>query len=207
MRFNNHTVVFDLETTDDPSNRSIIEIGAVILSPELSRIGARFQALVRPNVGVDYVSDRVVELTGHTRDSLKSAKLWDKVTPEFENWVKDICGNIKKVRLAAWGNYFDINVLRDEYDAFGLPFPFSGTCIDVKTAALMWASMSGRRTDSLSVASAAKELGLEPIGSYHRADVDAEMTARIFQSIMAKMSGGVWVGKQYIAVAMKEDES
>jgi DNA polymerase III epsilon subunit-like protein len=196
MKWNNHIVVFDLETTAC-DQQAITEIGAVVLDPELDRVVGRFQSFVLP----DYpVTKRAWEITGHNPEDLARAPAWPDVAKMFEDWVVATCGNIKRVRLAAWGNYFDINVLRNQYARHGLPYPFSGTCIDVKTAALMWAACSGRRTDKLSVEQCAEHMGLTPSGSYHRADVDADMTAQIFQRAMYELAGGVWIGKQYVHV-------
>jgi DNA polymerase III alpha subunit (gram-positive type) len=148
------------------------------------------------------VSDYVVDLTGHTREDLAAADPFPAVAERFHDWClkKSGVNRLAKLRLAAWGNYFDVNVLRAEYAAWGLPYPFSGTAIDVKTAALLWCAASGRRTDSLSVHKCAEAMNIVPLGPYHRADVDADATAQIFQRAVGDLAGGVWVGRQYVAV-------
>lgn len=199
MRWSSSVVVFDLETTGTPE-QAITEIGAVVLTRDLHRVIGRFQSFVKPDFPV---SEHVWAITGHRPEDLTTADSWPAVAKRFEEWVEQKTGgNLKKCRLAAWGNYFDINVLRAQYARHELPYPFSGTCIDVKTAALMWCSASGRRTDTLTVKSCAEEMRLTPQGEYHRADVDADMTGQIFQQVMADLSGGVWIGKQFVAVGI-----
>jgi DNA polymerase III epsilon subunit-like protein len=201
MRFNNPVVVFDLETTAC-DNQAITEIGAVVLDEDLRLCDKMFQSYVRPDFPV---TQRSLEITGHDPKVLAEAPPWSSVVHEFENWVDDHAHeNVKKVRLAAWGNYFDINVLRAQYKRHGVVYPFSGTCLDVKTVALMWAALSGRRTDKMSVQHCAEEMSLVPTGPYHSALVDALMTARIFQRVMKEISGGVWLhsgtSKKYVRV-------
>jgi DNA polymerase III epsilon subunit-like protein len=202
MKFNNPIVVFDLETNADPDNQAITEIGAVVLDENLRLEDRMFQSFVRPDFPV---TQRSLDITGHDPKVLAEARPWSEVVGEFETWVEDHAHeNVKKVRLAAWGNYFDVNVLRAQYKRHGVVYPFSGTCLDVKTAALMWAALSGRRTDKMSVQHCADEMSLVPTGTYHSALVDALMTARIFQRVMAEVSGGVWVDaggfKKYVRV-------
>jgi DNA polymerase-3 subunit epsilon len=199
MRFKFPIIVFDLETTGC-QHQAVTEIGAVALTGDLSRVEGRFQSLVYPDF---LVTEKSLEITGHNPDELMAADPWPKVAVSFEMWISQQTGKpANRSRLAAWGNYFDVNVIRNQYARHGLDYPFSGTCIDVKTAALMWCALSGRSTDSLSVEKCAKHIGLEPVGRYHRADVDAEMTGQIFERVMADLAGGVWVGpKQYVSVS------
>lgn len=199
MKFNFHTIVFDLETTDDEKSRSIIEIGATLLDKELNIVD-HYSSLVFP---ANIVSDYVIKLTGILREELKEARSFIDVAEEFENWVTIRNKlNIKNCRLAAWGNYFDINVLRKEYWGYERNFPFSGTCVDVKTVALTYLALSGQRTDSCSVANAAKILDIKPCGSYHRALTDADATAKIYIEMLKRIKNGVWIDKQYIKIGV-----
>lgn len=189
MKFNNPLVVFDLETTDDPADRRIIEIGAVYLDKDLGH-QSTFREFVNPGVPV---SQFVQDLTTITPGELSRADPFPAVAARFEAWVSGLC-NIKQARLAAWGNYFDVNVLRQEFAKAGMDYPFSGTCIDVKTAALMWCAMAGKRTDKLGVETMMGHLGLptEHV-TFHRAQEDALATANIFRAVMIDLAGGVWV--------------
>jgi DNA polymerase III epsilon subunit-like protein len=196
MRLNGELVVFDLEATsnqeradDKPAiqtNDFIIEIGAAFLDRELKLVDT-FERLVRPE---EPITPFITEITSITPSMCEGRPLWKDIGPEFEEWVRGHRGNIKRVRLAAWGNYFDVPLLRRAYARYGLPYPFSGTCIDVKTLALAWMALSGRRTDKLGVETVASEMGIHPDGRYHRALTDAVTEARILQRVFADLENG-----------------
>ena len=200
IHFNHGFIVFDLETTDDENNRRIIQVGAIKLDPWL-QIEGTFYRLVNPEVEV---SDFVLELTGTRKEELDKAFTIEKVVSEFEAWV----GNIKKQRLAAWGNYFDINVLRNEYKRINRPYPFSGTVLDVKTLALTYLAISGQRTDKkCSLQGVVENLGLstsndnaEHRDTYHDAHFDAWQTARVLKELLPMFKSSVWFNKQRFLV-------
>ena len=168
MRLNNELVVFDLEATSNQedadsrpalqTNNFIIEIGAAFLDRDLKLIDT-FERLVRPE---EPITPFITEITSITPAMCKGQPLWKDIGPEFEAWVSRHCQNIKRVRLAAWGNYFDIPLLRRAYAHYNLPFHFSGTCIDVKTMAMAWIALSGRRPDTLGVETVASTMNMRP---------------------------------------------
>lgn len=197
MKLNNSIIILDLEATsnqvDDKKplvqeNNYIIEIGAVLISKDLE-IVSTFSSLVRPE---EPVTPFITGLTGITQEQVDAALLWPDVSKSFEAWAST-SGNIKNVRLAAWGNYFDMPLLRKVYRNYSVPFPFSGVMFDIKTVAFMWAALSGRRTDKLSVDTLVKEMGITVKGDFHRALVDAEAEAQVFIRAMKDLSGGVFI--------------
>lgn len=191
FRLHTPLVVIDLEATLEKDERGyqrndhIIDVGAVLIGTDL-QILARWEALVKPPVRV---SEFITKLTGITNEQLADQPDWAVVGPAFEAWVKSQIGNPKKARLAAWGNYFDIPLLRANYQDRGLDFPFAGTALDVKTVAFLWQSLSGRRTDKLNLEIMAKDLGLEPDGRLHRALTDADLTARVLIELWHQLQG------------------
>jgi inhibitor of KinA sporulation pathway (predicted exonuclease) len=113
---------------------------------------------------------------------------------QLESFLLKNSKNLKHVRFAAWGTYFDIPILRKHYREHNIQFPVSGTALCVKTLALMWLAWSGKRTDKCSVESVAKMINCEPpFGNYHRALVDAEVTADILCRIYADFSTGAFI--------------
>jgi len=196
MRLNNELIVLDLEATsnqedadDKPTvqtNNFIIEIGAAFLDRDLKLVDT-FEHLVRPE---EPITPFITQITSITPEMCEGQPLWKEVAPEFEAWIMSHCDNIKRVRLCAWGTYFDIPLLRRAYGRYERPFPFSGTCFDVKTFALMWTALSGRRTDKLGVETVASMMGVQPEGRYHRALTDAVTEAKILQRIFADLEGG-----------------
>jgi len=205
MKLNNDLLVLDLETTSAQdehgyqTNNDIIQIGAVLLNRQLTPI-ASYDSLVKPR---EQVSEYITQLTGITDEAAQAARPFPTVIAELEAFVTSRVANIKNVRLCAWGTYFDIPILRRLYKEHLLQFPFSGTAFDVKTMAMMYMSLSGRRTDKLSVQHVANILSLEPSGSYHDALVDAKMEARILKRIFDDLDGGTYVNGKLLKIINK----
>jgi DNA polymerase III epsilon subunit-like protein len=214
MKLHNELIVFDLEATStrEPSedrppvqtNNFIIEIGAAFLNRELQIVDT-FEQLVRPE---EPISPFITELTGITPHMCESQPLWKEAAPKFEAWVTQHARNFKSARLCAWGNYFDVPLLRRCYERYALPYPFSGTCFDAKTIAMMWCSLSGHRTDKLGVDAVARLMGIEPEGAFHRAKADAVVEARIVQRVFRDLDGGTFVsagdGRPWIHVKIQK---
>ncbi len=207
MLWHNDLVVIDLETTDDEKDRHIIEIGAVRLDREL-RLLDTFSSLCYPG---NMISPFVEQLTGITQEELNQSPRFSEVFAKLINWIP---GNLKRVRLCAWGNYFDINVLRQECKFWNIPYPFSGTAFDVKTVAALWCALSGRRTDKLGLQHVYKEMFPNISGGqWHRALADAVATAQVLEKAVKDLDGGVWLSQpgltrgRYIQVREPKDVS
>jgi DNA polymerase III epsilon subunit-like protein len=191
FKLSNDIIVIDLEATagtdkdGHQTNDFIIDIGAVLLNKDMEFLGS-FSETVQPE---ESISPFIAELTGITNEMVADRPLWSKVGQDFEDWVRQKSGNPKKARLAAWGNYFDIPLLRKSYERYKLHYPFAGTAVDVKTLAFTWLAFSGRRTDKLNLEILAKHLGIEPDGEYHRAITDAKVTALVLQEIWSQLQG------------------
>ena len=191
FKLHNPVVVIDLEATagkDDRGNQTnncIIDLGAVYLNERLEVVST-FESLVRPE---EPVTPFITKLTGITQEMLASQPDFSVVGPQLLKWVELHAGNVKKVRLAAWGNYFDIPLLRRNFQNHGLEFPFSGTALDVKTLGFLWLSQSGRRTDKVSLEFFAQHFAIPVEGSWHRALVDARVTALTMVHIWKDIQG------------------
>lgn len=200
FKLHNPLIVLDLEATAGQdvqgrqTNNCIIDVGAVYLDERLEVKGT-FQALVKP---AEPVTPFITKLTGITPAMVEDQPGFEVVGMDFVRWAEGLAGNLKKVRLAAWGNYFDIPLLRKNYHDAGLDFPFSGTALDVKTLAFLWLSQSGRRTDKISLEFFAGHFGLKVDGSWHRALTDAQVTAGTLV--------GVWNDLQGFFVPVKEGD-
>lgn len=198
FKLNTPFVVIDLEATAGKdargfqTNDEIIDLGAVYLDEALQPQG-EFSSLVRPEAPI---TEFITKLTGITPAMTADKPDFEAVGGQFVDWVKEKAGNVKKIRLAAWGNYFDIPLLRRNYQAHGREFPFAGTALDVKTLAILWLSHSGRRTDKVSLEELAGLFGINPGGAYHRALTDARVTAGILVRIWKEMAGIFIPGKE-----------
>ncbi len=190
FKLHNPIVVIDLEATagQDESGRQtnncIIDLGAVYLDEALE-VRDTFESLVKP---VEPVTPFITKLTGITPEMVDEKPGFAEVGARFSSWVQSLAGNLKKVRLAAWGNYFDIPLLRKNYYDAGLDFPFAGTALDVKTLAFLWLSQSGRRTDKIGLEFFADHFGLGEV-TWHRALADARVTALTLVRIWRDLQG------------------
>jgi len=195
MKISKDIVVIDLEATSardeegHQENNYIIDVGAVYVDRELEIVD-RFSSLVKPR---ERITDQIAELTGITNEMVEDAAEWDVVARAFQDWIRGRAGDLKKIKLAAWGAYFDIPLLRRLYRTYGLAYPFGGAALDVKSVAFVWQALAGHRTDKASVEHVAGLMGLKPEGAYHRAGVDAEVEARILQRCLCDLNQGAFL--------------
>jgi len=199
MKISTELIVFDLESTSNQetkyekpkvqTNNFIIEIGAVLINKNLEIVD-EFQHFVKPE---ESITPFIEELTGISNDLVHKEPTWEQVASKFEQWALSHTKNFKSVRLCAWGNYFDIPLLRKCYSHYGMYYPWSGTALDCKTIAFLWCALSGRRTDKLSVEHLASLMNISPEGNYHRAIVDAQVQAKIIQKALKDLSSGYFL--------------
>jgi DNA polymerase III epsilon subunit-like protein len=181
MRVPFRLIIVDLETNggtvEDPTAHRIIEIGAIRLDEEL-QIEEEFSMLVdgRP------VLDNVVKIHGIRNEDLAGKPLFAQAHVDFDEW----CGAKQDYILGAWGAYFDIPVLRAEYQRIGIPFPHRGESFDVK--AVVWWDLlkQNKPARRLGLSQAAGLYGVEFEGKKHRAVDDARATARVLQAVSGK---------------------
>lgn len=203
MKLNNEFLVFDLETTSgkdeegNQTNNDIIQIGAVLLDRSLNQ-RATFNYLVKPR---ESISQYITDLTGITNKDVENEPDFNTVANEFERYFFQFANNYKTIRLCAWGNYFDIPILRKLYREYKRFYPFSGSAFDIKTLAMFWMSMSGHRTDKLSVEHVADVMGIKPVGNYHNAMVDAQTEADILRRIFTDFNNGVFVDGKLLKIS------
>lgn len=200
FNLNTDLLVIDLEATagvdenGNQTNNYIIDLGAVLLDRDL-KVVSTFETLIKPE---EEISKFITELTHIDNKMVLNEDLFPLAIERFHTWLKESLDgrSIKKVRLCSWGTYFDIPLLRKVYNKYGMDFPFSGTAFDVKTMALMWHSLSGKKTDKLQVSTVAREMKIKAEGSYHRAITDAVVESKILQRIWADLQGFYIEGKK-----------
>jgi len=114
------------------------------------------------------------------------------------------------VRLACFGTYFDIPLLRNVCQKYQIQFPFSGSVIDIKSMAILWLSLAGYKTSQSNLETIVRTLNLEFDGHHHRALVDADITVKILQKIHKDLANGFFLDtnnaskkKTYIALEQK----
>ncbi|WP_028975324.1 3'-5' exonuclease [Spirochaeta cellobiosiphila] len=191
FKLNNPLLVLDLEATagkDDKgyqTNNYIIDIGSVLLDTDLKVIG-EYDHLVKPG---ESISDFIHKLTGISNELVQEEPYFDEISKDWHRWIESFDINLKKLRLAAWGNYFDIPLLRRNYQQYDLKYPFSGTALDIKSIAFLWLSLSGRRTDRYDVQSMAQMLNIQVDGTFHRAITDARAETALLQRFWSDLEG------------------
>ncbi|MBR0146365.1 MAG: PolC-type DNA polymerase III [Eubacterium sp.] len=163
-------VVFDIETTGLSMKRcKIIEIGAVRVDAYGNEIG-RFSEFINPEEPIPY---EITLLTSITDDMVMNAPNINVILPKFLEFAKDAI-------LVAHNATFDTGFIQENCSRLGLPYPF--TALDTMTLSYVLLPQLGRYTlDRL-----CKHFGVVN-AHHHRACDDADVTAKIFVSLMKMM--------------------
>lgn len=177
MRFPFDLIVLDLETNGSKENR-IVEIGAVRLNVEMQMVD-RFSALVdgRP------VTDKVIAIHHISNEMLIGKPTFAEIYRKFDEW----CAKSEYYLLSAFGAYFDMPVLRAEYDRLNLAFPHRGEALDIKGVAWWELWRRGFPVKGLKLERALELFQLTFEGVKHRALPDAYNEARL----LLKMAGRI----------------
>lgn len=172
MRTPFDVIVFDLETAGAPEHR-IVELGAVRLGRDLAVID-RFGALIdgRP------VDEETRAIHHITDDMISDKPKFAEMHMLFDEW----CQKSDPYVLTAFGAYFDIPVLREEYKRIGRKYPHPGHAIDIKSIAWMEILKRDLPCKRLDVERALELLGLKYEGTRHRGPDDAWNEARILMA-------------------------
>ena len=167
-------VVFDTETTGFNAGGidQMIEIGAVKLSD--GEIVERFDELINPG---RHIPDNITELTNISDDMVKDKPNEEEVTKKFLEWIGDL-------PLVAHNAKFDISFLEMAMKKYNLG-TLNNTVID--TLELSRTLDQGFARHSLSALVARYNVDFDEEG-HHRADYDAEGTAKVYQKMMQKLS-------------------
>ena len=168
-------VVFDTETTGFNAGGmdQMIEIGAVKIHGD--EIIDRFDELIDPG---RKLSNKITELTCITDDMLKGKDNEETVTKKFLAWVGD-------APMVAHNAKFDISFLEMAMKKYNLG-ELKNTIID--TLELSRTLDQGFARHSLSALVARYNIPWEE-DAHHRADYDAEGTAKVFSKMLNKLTG------------------
>ncbi len=181
--FEDEFIVFDIETTGlSPLNSKITEIGAVLVKKD--EVISVFNTFVDPEVPIP---EEIVKLTGITDEMVKGAPK----TKEAIQMFLDFIGNRM---LVAHNASFDISFIRKAAADYDLPF--TNAYLDtVSMSRFVNPDLKKHKLDTI-----AEYFGLGDF-NHHRASDDAEMCARIFYRMVAKLQNdGVDTPAQMSAV-------
>jgi inhibitor of KinA sporulation pathway (predicted exonuclease) len=171
-----HYIIFDLELNSRVFKsripNEIIEIGAVKLDEELQVIG-QFHSFVRPKV-FRKLFPLIRKKTGIKQAEIDTADGFKDVLASFRQWI----GN--DYVLCSWG-YDDIHHLKAncKFNRRGTDWLKRNMDIQREVSKL-YQLPQGQR---FSLKNALEHLNIPIIGRLHRADNDAEHTAKIFISV------------------------
>jgi len=182
MKFSFNTICLDIETTD-VSNEigSIIQLGAIYLNDEFEEIDS-FSTYIKPLDS--HRNQKAMSVNEISEDILAHSPSLTEALELFENFVFQKLKN-NKIRLAAWGAYFDIPFLRMQYKKIHREWPFGHKSIDLKSIAI-W-ELSKRNIPLFGgVEKALKYLNLEFEGRQHDALADINNSVRVLKKIIAQ---------------------
>ncbi|BCA79443.1 3'-5' exonuclease [Desulfuromonas sp. AOP6] len=160
-------VVLDFETTGMAPDRGdrAIEVGAVRI--DSGRIVDRFQSLMHPGMRV---SPFIEDYTGITNAMLRDAPSPVEVMRDFHRFLGDC-------PLIAHNASFDRRFLEAEFRRAGLPLPSEYAC-SLLVARRIYPEAPNHKLATL------VHYRTLPVGNFHRALADAEMTAHLWLRMM-----------------------
>src|SRR5579859_559591 len=114
-------IVVDLEATcwktgNGTDRQEIIEIGAVMLTPDGAQPWPEFAQFLRP-IAEPILSEFCTQLTGITQADVDGAQTFDRVFPAFVKWIGP-----DPFTLCSWGTY-DLNQFRLDCERYKITFP------------------------------------------------------------------------------------
>lgn len=176
------TLVYDTETLGLKINfHEVVELGAVMIDGEApnQKIIGTFQCYVRPD-HPENAHPKALAVNGLSLDMLAKKGL-DKqdAYQKFADWINDLSGNKNtKVETVCCNKVFDVPRVEAEMEELGITIPWNYRFRwDVKDMARIFAPGVGNSLQTL-----CKHFNI-PYLNAHRADVDAEMTAKVWMRL------------------------
>lgn len=157
-----------------------MKLGAVKLDKKTLEVKSTFSALIQPR---DYpILPKIETITGISPSMVADKPYFDAVAKDFINWF----GPKNKSILAGWGLYYDLPLLRKEFDAFGLKYRnyFIGGGLDIKALGFIWLAKNGHSTTAVSIERMLKKLEIDTDFQLHRALDDAKATAALLMEFV-----------------------
>jgi inhibitor of KinA sporulation pathway (predicted exonuclease) len=176
-------IIFDLEATCWENDRSIeneiIEIGAVKLNDKLDIID-EFSIFVRPTTN-PVLSEFCTRLTSITQKNVDEAETFDKVLPDFENWIIE---SSNEVIIYSWGFYDKKQLLKEcnTKQYFGSILNLLDNHVSLKHK---FAEIRQIKPCGMEYALRLLKLPLE--GTHHRGIDDAKNITKIFKVVFNEL--------------------
>ena len=169
---NNTTyAVVDLETTGHSPAKGDRMIQIAIVFIKNGEIGEKYVRFVNPGQPIPAF---IRQLTSISDEDVADA-------PHFEEIAAEVAGLLEGTVFIAHNTDFDLSFLQNEFARCGVGKWFGKKIDTVELAKIIYPSAPSYRLQDIAL-----ELGI-PLASAHRADDDAEATAKLFLSCMGKM--------------------
>ena len=160
-------VCFDFETTGLGRDDKIIEIGAVKVID--GYMVARYSSLVDPKVPIDPL---ITKITGITNEMVQGKPTIEELIPSFYEFVQDL-------PMVAHNAPFDCRFLERDSKACGFYFD-NGVFDTLRFMKYRCESFPGLMNNKL--CTACEYFGITS-EVFHRADADAEVTAKLYLAL------------------------
>ena len=182
MKLPFNIICLDIETTDvDMRLGSVIQIGAILLTSEFEEIDS-FTTFIQPLDS--YRNQSAMNVNKISEDSLIHAPTLQEALEMFETFVlQEKVVNKEKIILAAWGNYFDVPFLKQQYVKIKRKWPFGYKSLDLKTLAI-WEF--GKRDIPMGsgLIKSVQLLNMEFEGQHHDALADIKNSINVLKKIL-----------------------
>jgi DNA polymerase-3 subunit epsilon len=161
-------IVLDFETSglSPHCGDRAIEVGAVLVENRM--IAARFQSLMNPGFRISHF---IEAYTGITNRMVMAAPPCAEVMAQFADFIGDY-------PLVAHNASFDSRILAAEFESIGLSRRSDVAC-SMLAARRVYPRAPNHRLETL-----VRYCGIETDGTFHRALADAEMTGRLWLSMI-----------------------
>lgn len=168
----NTLVILDFETTGLSPNRGdrAIEIGAVLISD--GKVIARFQQLMNPGCRIDGF---IESYTGITNQMLQDAPPCEEVMSNFADFIEDH-------HLVAHNASFDKSFLDAELNRISRGYSGQFVC------SMLAARRIYQNSPDYKLGTLIRHLNMSVDGDFHRALFDAEMTAKLWLSMLDNLT-------------------
>lgn len=169
-------VCIDIETTDsDNILGSVIQISAVLVNKEFKILDS-FNVFVKPLTS--HRNPKAMAINKISEDTLETAYTLENALSLFENFCKDT------KMLGAWGSYFDVAFLKEQYNKIHRDWPFGYRSIDLKSIAI-WEFAKMNAPLSGGVFKACERLAIPFEGTAHDGLDDIKNTVKILQKLLS----------------------
>lgn len=183
-------IVFDVETSGNSVEDSIIQLGACRFSKNCEISKDVFNVYIRPYT--ENWSERSEKIHGLSKDFLKERGIFIKEAIEqFENWsFKRGNSNAKKIYLSQWSCGFDTGCLKNAYSFLNRTYPFSGRSYDIASFVRLVLALKkyGKNIkEGAGLINCARRLDIEINTKAHDALNDALLTAKVLKKTLEKL--------------------